>query len=137
MKSFTTAAKSHEAGNEATGQPVTIELDGQKLTFSAPEAKTFLMLMSIYAEMDSGNHLLALGSQINLIFNLLEDPEHRSYLRRRMFDPKDDFGEEELLAIFRHLIEEWSGGPTGEGSDSDSAPSASGTSLTGTASPTR
>ena len=134
MKSFTTRAKAEETEGKH-GSPVDIMVDGRKLTFQAPEGKTFLMLMSIYAEIDSGNHLLALGSQINLLFNLLEGDD-RHYMRRRMFDPKDPFGEEELLDIFRHLMEEWSGGPTEGQSDSDSPSSPSGTSLTGTASPT-
>lgn len=133
MKQFVTAAKSHEESDKV-GAPVEITLDDRKLTFMAPEGKTFLMLMSIYAEIDSGNHLLALGSQINLIFNLLEGDD-RAYMRRRMFDPRDDLGEEELLQIFRYLMEEWSGNPTDEPSGSDSPQSPSGTSLTGTASP--
>ena len=119
MKAFTTAAKAHRDGEEKVGEKVSITLDDRKLTFIEPNSKTLLLLMSIYAEKDSGNQMLALGNSINLMFNLLETDEDKNYLKRRMFDPRDDFGEEEISDIFRYLIEEWSGRPTEEPSASE------------------
>lgn len=119
MKAFTTAAKAHHDGEEKVGEKVSITLDDRKLTFIEPSSKTLLLLMSIYAERDSGDQLLALGNSINLMFNLLETPEDRNYLKRRLFDPKDDLGEEEISEIFRYLIEEWSGRPIEEPSASE------------------
>jgi hypothetical protein len=67
---------------------------------------------------------------VNLFFNLLRDARDSDFFRTRMFDRADPFGANEIAEIVQALIEEWSGDPTQESSDSTQSPPSTGASST-------
>jgi hypothetical protein len=126
MREFVTAAKAVEDEGDTFGRDTTIKIDGRDIRFlPATEGQMALLLST---DMLPTTDRISIG--VNLFFNLLRDDTDSDYFRARMFDRKDPFGSGEIAEIVQGLIEEWSGDPTQESSDSTPSPPPTGASST-------
>lgn len=108
VKTFTTTAR--KADNEA--QVVTFNLDGTEFTATRPDATQFVLL-SAYGSEDFGASVREMGHFIDGCL----PRNQRGIIARRLRDVDDPFGIEDLTAIFRFLLEEFTGRPTGSSTD--------------------
>lgn len=126
MREFVTAAKAVGDEGDTFGHDTEIKIDGRTVRFlPATEGQMALLLST---DMLPTTDRISIG--VNLFFNLLRDDTDSDYFRARMFDRKDPFGAGEIAEIVQSLIEEWSGDPTQESSDSTPSPPSTGESST-------
>ena len=126
MREFVTAAKAVENDGDTFGRDTEMKIDGRTVRFlPATEGQMALLLST---DMLPTTDRISIG--VNLFFNLLRDDTDSDYFRQRMFDRKDPFGAGEIAEIVQSLIEEWSGDPTQESSDSTPSPPRTGASST-------
>lgn len=126
MREFVTAAKAVQDEGDTFGRDTDMSIDGRTVRFlPATEGQMALLLST---DMLPTTDRISIG--VNLFFNLLRDDTDSDYFRQRMFDRKDPFGAGEIAEIVQALIEEWSGDPTQESSDSTSSPPPTGASST-------
>ena len=126
MREFVTAAKAVETEGDTFGRDTTVKIDGRDIRFLPATEGQMAMLLS--TDMLPTTDRISIG--VNLFFNLLRDDTDSDYFRQRMFDRKDPFGAGEIAEIVQGLIEEWSGDPTQESSDSTPSPPSTGASST-------
>lgn len=117
MREFKTAAITADTkASNSFGKEVTFNIDGREVRFlPATEAQIALMVSAMMSEVDG-----QVATIINFFFSLLADKSDEMYFRRRLFDRNDGFNSESIASIAEALLEEWSGNPTQESSDSTS-----------------
>lgn len=126
MREFVTAAKAVEDEGDTFGHDTTMKIDGRDVRFMPATEGQMALLLS--TDMLPTTDRISIG--VNLFFNLLRDDTDSDHFRQRMFDRKDPFGAGEIAEIVQSLIEEWSGDPTQESSDSTGSPPPTGASST-------
>lgn len=131
MREFTTAVKKEV--KKASGEPDIIKFkqDGEELTAFRPDENQFALLMAAVGLGSNGTDGVA--GTINFLLSVL-DGHSKAYISRRLLDPTDDFGMEEVQNIMFGLIEEWTGRPTGSSTDSSQSQRDGGRKSTGTTS---
>lgn len=114
IKEFTTAAKAADEDAAAIGEPITITVDGDEITFIPPTSGQLTLAMVGASEVS--NNLERMAATINFFFSLLSD-EDRIMFKQRLYDREDPFGPDEIGALTEMLMEEWSARPIKQPSD--------------------
>lgn len=114
IKQFRTAAKAQVDNEEATGEPLEVDIDGRAVTLLPPTAGQLGLALTGNSDMASTPENIA--SSINLFFGILEDHDAK-FFRRRLFDRADPFDIDQIAAILEYAMEEWYGRPTKQPSD--------------------
>ena len=128
IRQFTTAAKAEGDGKEPIGDPIQIEVDERPITFYAPTGGQLAVAMAEAAGYNGTGSQAA--ASINFFFSLLEDDD-ADWFKGRLFDRKDPFDIEEIGALSKDLMEEWSGTPIKQPSDFAPSQSSTGPRSTG------
>jgi hypothetical protein len=126
MREFVTAAKAVQDEGDTFGHDTMMKVDGREVWFMPATEGQMALLLS--TDMLPTTDRISIG--VNLFFGLLRDDRDSDHFRTRMFDRKDPFGAGEIAEIVQALIEEWSGDPTQESSDSTPSPPSTGASST-------
>ena len=126
MREFVTAAKAVQDDGDTFGRDTMMKVDGREVWFMPATEGQMALLLS--TDMLPTTDRISIG--VNLFFGLLRDDRDSDHFRGRMFDRKDPFGAGEIAEIVQALIEEWSGDPTQESSDSTGSPPPTGESST-------
>lgn len=126
MREFVTAAKAVQDSGDTFGRDTPMNIDGREVWFMPATEGQMALLLS--TDMLPTTDRISIG--VNLFFGLLRDDRDSDHFRSRMFDRKDAFGAGEIAEIVQALIEEWSGDPTQESSDSTGSPPSTGESST-------
>lgn len=130
MKEFTTAVAnrpSKDTGEDAVTHPVTVKIDDREVTFRGATSSELFMLMAAIS--DTGTLSESIATSINVLYQLMEEDDRR-WLKRRLFDPTDPMGPDDIAEYIGYLIEEWSARPTESPGDSSSSPSRTGQNST-------
>lgn len=99
------------------------DLDGALMTAYRPTGGQFAMLMAMSTQYSTNEESVA--GLINMFINI-HDEESQAILVKRLFDRNDGFDVEDVDRILRALLEDWSGRPTVQPSDSASSPPSTG-----------
>lgn len=113
MREFTTSARTAQRGAEKLPD-VPFTLDGVKMTCRAPKDAQLAYLLAAASSSRSQE------DQVAAVLDFFEqslDPASLRVFRRRLLDTDDDFDFSDAMKIFEGVCEEWSGRPTGSGSD--------------------
>ncbi len=121
MKQFSTAARraQREEQDQSGLEPIHFEFDEQELVANPPGDGQFAMLMA--SMVDYATNTQTVAAAINFVFSLLDD-DSRRYVQRRLMNPKDVFGGEDIMDMVQFFVEEWTANPTREPSGSTSSP---------------
>lgn len=117
MREFTTSARvaQQSDGGGKRLPDVPFKLDGVEMVCRAPKDAQLAYLMSAASASRSE------VDQVAAVLDFFEQTLDRKSLavfKRRLLDTDDSFEFTDAMAIFTHVCEEWSGRPTGSGSDS-------------------
>lgn len=115
MKEFTTSAKVAESGAERKLPDIKFKLDKVKMVCRAPKDAQLAYLMA--AASSSRTEADQVAAVLDFFEQTLDAPS-LAVFKKRLLDTNDEFDFSDAMAIFGHVCEEWSGRPTGSGSDS-------------------
>lgn len=115
MREFTTAVKKEASKQSGKRESIEFKQDGETLKAFRPDDNQFALLFAAVGLGSNGTDGVA--GTINFLLSVL-DSQSKAYVSRRLLDPEDDFGMEEVQQIMFGLIEEWSGRPFESSSDS-------------------
>src|SRR3954467_895480 len=116
MKEFITEVVETVIDGETTEERTyPFKIDGRECAAYKPKDGQFALLVAMIGD-NSGWRTQAEGI-INFFLNIVT-PLDRVYFANRLLDRKDTFDVENVADILMYLIEEWSGNPTQESSDS-------------------
>jgi len=115
MREFTTAAKVAQRDGGAGLPDVPFTLDGVTMTCRAPKEAQLAYLLAAASSNRSAEDQVA---AVLDFFEQVLDPASVRAFRRRLLDSADAFDFSQAMEIFEYVCEEWSGRPTGSGSDS-------------------
>ena len=116
MREFTTSARvaqQTEGGKKLPDVP--FKLDTVQMTCRAPKDAQLAYLLA------AASSSRAQEDQIAAVLDFFEqtlDRDSVRVFRRRLLDTEDDFDFSNAMDIFTYVCEEWSGRPSGSGSDS-------------------
>ncbi|MDG4796956.1 hypothetical protein [Micromonospora sp. WMMD1082] len=114
MREFTTSAKTAtDSGRKLPD--VKFKLDTVEMTCRAPKDAQLAYLIAAASQSRTE------ADQVAAVLDFFEqtlDPASLAVFRRRLLNTTDSFDFPDAMAIFEHVCEEWSGRPTGSGSDS-------------------
>lgn len=130
MREFVTAVA--ESEGKAAGEDTTLiefSVDGKMCNAYRPTSGQIAVYMAT-----AGRHATREDNIAGVVdfFAGVLDRGSRDYLIRRLMDREDPFEVEQVEEIISYLIEEWSGRPTEQASDSHKSPPSTGTSSTRT-----
>lgn len=120
MLEFKTAAKDLDSDDEDL---IEYDLDGVLMTAYRPTGGQFGMLLAMSTQYSSNEESVA--GLINMFVNI-HDEESQAHIVKRLFDRTDGFDIDNVDSILRALIEDWSGRPTVQPSESASSPPTTG-----------
>lgn len=129
MKQFTTAVvdkAERPASKSAFGRTIEVEIDERTVKFGNVTSSQMLAMIA----MEGQGERSRLATVINFFFSVIIDENDKAWVRSRLFDPDDDFGEEMISDITIYLLEEWGQRPTKPSSDSSTTPERTGQSST-------
>jgi hypothetical protein len=106
-KALTTAAQA-ELGQQRP--MITVPFDEQELHFHYPKPAQIALMSASTSEFASDDD--AVSTFISLFFALTYDAETSRYLRKRMFDPVDEFDVPDIMNIFKEIVAEAAARPT-------------------------
>ncbi|WFE47627.1 hypothetical protein [Verrucosispora sp. WMMD1129] len=116
MREFTTSARTAQANDGGKKLPdVPFKLDTVEMVCRAPKDAQLAYLMAAASSSRTE------ADQVAAVLDFFEqtlDPASLVVFRRRLLNTTDSFDFADAMAIFEYVCEEWSGRPTGSGSDS-------------------
>jgi hypothetical protein len=126
MREFVTAVKELEKGEEPD-KGYSFKVDGKELKFFKPTESQFAIYVA-----QTGRHSSIpdkIAGVIDFFINVMDRPSHE-HLVARLMDREDPFGLDQVEEIIQWMIEEWSGNPTEQSSDSTPSRQSTGDSST-------
>lgn len=108
MREFNTAVK--EKQDKAEGvDGIKFKVDGRVMLARQPLPSQVAYLMGITSRQRSEQDQM--GGMMNFVDSILGDDDSQ-HLLNKLLDPEDDFDTDDMMAIVRFLLEEWSARPT-------------------------
>lgn len=129
LKQFTTAARERAERPKPTegfGRTIKVEIDGREIAFGGVSSGQMLAMIAMEAQGETAR----IATIINFFFSIIEKESDRAFLKSRLFDPEDEFGEEIVSDVVIHVLEEWGARPTQPSSDSSTTQQSTGESST-------
>lgn len=111
---------------EGFGRRIDVDIDGREVGFGGVTPSQMVAMVAMEAQGERGR----LATMINFFYSVILDENDRAWLKSRLFDPDDEFGEEMVADITIYLLQEWGERPTEPSLDSSDTPERTGQSST-------
>jgi hypothetical protein len=113
LREFVTAVEDAFDPDKDQGQR--ISLDGHELTVFKPTDGQYMIYIA-----ETGRHATSeqqIAAAVNFFMGMFEEDD-QAYLAGRLLDRNDSFGMKKIEEIVSAVVEDWSGRPTQQSSDS-------------------